>query len=128
MPENNPIPPYIREMGGVFKFGKGVMGKSTIALVTLLVVGGVAMCRLPPAGVIIVFLILVAITIAWFCKIEKFAVQHPDLAVLDGAEWRRWKVFEASAKNPGEAIDTQAELGNPLPPPEKRKELEGPDQ
>jgi hypothetical protein len=79
---------YIKEVGGVVKFGSGVLGKSSIALGILLVAVVIAVARLHSDGAIIGVLAVGAIIFfCWFRYVLKFAEEHPDIAVLEGAEW-----------------------------------------
>jgi hypothetical protein len=36
--------------------------------------------------------------LAWYFSSLAFTTRHPDIALLDGAEWTAWKRFEATAK------------------------------
>jgi hypothetical protein len=103
-------------VAGAFKFGKGVMGKSTIVLVALLLVGGVAAFRSTLLG-LAAFLTSAVICIAWFFAIRSFCIKYPDMALLDGAEWSGWKRFEARAKVKPAVIDVAPTFNPPLPPP-----------
>jgi hypothetical protein len=94
----NPIN-YLKEIGGVFKFGSGALGKSAIALGLLLLAVIIAVWRLHSDLAIIGTLVIGAFFFfLWFYRVLKFASDHPDLALLDGAEWTGWKRFEAAAK------------------------------
>jgi hypothetical protein len=101
---NGPMPngfewKNLTEIGGVFKFGSGVLGKSSIALGILLVAVISAIWKLHSDAAIIGVLVLgVVVFFLWFYGVLKFSSDHPDLAVLDGAEWSGWKKFEAAAK------------------------------
>jgi len=99
----------------VFKFGSGILGKSAIVLGVLLIGVPVAIYRLHSDWAIIGVLgIGAVIFFTWLLKVLKFSVQHPDLAMLDGAEWTGYKRFEAAAKET-------------VPTPEQRKPALGPD-
>lgn len=94
----NPIK-YFTEIGGVFKFGSGVLGKSAIAVGIFLLAIPVAVWRLHSDLAVLGALVFGAlIFLLWFFSVLRFANQHPDLALLDGAEWTGWKKFEAAAK------------------------------
>lgn len=98
MPDSDIID-RIKEVGGVFKFGSGVLGKSAIALAVLLVAVIVAAARLHSDGAILAVIgVGAVIFFAWFAYVLRFASNHPDVALLEGAEWSGWKKFEASAK------------------------------
>jgi len=89
----------IKEVGGVFKFGSGVLGKSAIALGVLLLGIVVAAARLHSDGAIIGALILGAVVFfGWLLYVLRFASKHPDIAVLEGAEWSGYQRFQAAAK------------------------------
>ena len=100
----------IKEVGGVFKFGSGVLGKSAIALGVLLVAVIIAAARLHSDGAIIAALILGAVVFfGWLIYVLQFASKHPDVAVLEGAEWSGYQRFQAAAKGytpvlPGKAV------------------------
>jgi hypothetical protein len=97
--EFNPMD-YLKEIGGVFKFGSGVLGKSAIAVGFLLVAVIVAIIKLHTEWAIVgTLLVGAAFFFVWFFKVLSFADKHPDLAMLDGAEWTSWKRFEAASKN-----------------------------
>jgi hypothetical protein len=98
MSEFDPIA-YIKEVGGVVKFGSGVLGKSAIALGVLLFGVVIAAARLHSDYAIIAVLIVGAIVFfGWLFHVLKFAEQHPDIAVLEGAEWSSFQRFQAAAK------------------------------
>ena len=108
----NPLS-YLKEIGGVFKFGSGVLGKSSIALGVLLLAVLVAVWRLHSDLAIIGTLVIGALFFfLWFYRVIRFASEHPDLALLDGAEWTGWKRFQAGAKDlnpsPEELVPTSS--------------------
>lgn len=90
---------YLKEAGGVFKFGSGVLGKSAIVVGIVLVAAVVAIWKLHSDFAILGVLAFAAIIFfLWFFKVLKFAEAHPDIAVLEGAEWSSYQRFQASAK------------------------------
>jgi len=98
MPDSDFIA-QLKEVGGVFKFGSGVLGKSAIALGVLLIAVIVAVSRLHSDMAILATIIIAVLLFAgWFRYVLKFAGEHPDVALLEGAEWMGWKRFEAAAK------------------------------
>jgi hypothetical protein len=98
----------IREVGGVFKFGSGVLGKSAIALGVLLLGIVIATARLHSDGAIIGVLILgAAAFFGWLIYVLRFASKHPDIAVLEGAEWSGYQRFQAAAKGYIPSIEEQ---------------------
>ena len=123
MTKNGGIPAYLKEMGGVFKFGQGFIGKSTIGLVSFIVLSVFAICRLPWQGVLVVFFVVVAICIGWFFCIRKFSIEHPLEALLEGSTYSEYKQFEMKTKVTPLVFDI-AQTGNPLSlPKENPKEL-----
>jgi hypothetical protein len=105
---------YIKEVGGVVKFGSGVLGKSAIALGVLLFGVVIAAARLHSDEAIIGALVLGAIVFfGWLLYVLKFASQHPDIAVLEGAEWSSFQRFQAAAKG---YVPAPAEQRPTLPP------------
>jgi hypothetical protein len=89
----------VKEVGGVFKFGSGVLGKSAIALGVLLIAVIVAAARLHSDGAIIAVIAIGAVIFfGWFAYVLKFAADHPDAALLEGAEWSSYHRFQAAAK------------------------------
>ena len=59
----------------------------------------VAVWRLHSDAAIITTLVFAALVFfLWLRHVLKFSAEHPDLALLDGAEWTGWKRFEAAAK------------------------------
>jgi len=90
---------YIKEVGGVVKFGSGVLGKSAIALAILLFAVIIAAARLHSDGAIVAVLIIgAAVFFGWLFYVLKFAAKHPDIAVLEGSEWSSFQRFQAAAK------------------------------
>jgi hypothetical protein len=104
----------VKEVGGVFKFGTGVLGKSAIALGVLLIAVIVAVARLHSDGAIIAVIIIgAALFFGWFAYVLRFAGDHPDAALLEGAEWSSYHKFQAAAKG---YTPTQAEQQPVLAP------------
>jgi len=89
----------LKEVGGIFKFGSGVLGKSAIALGVLFLAVIIAASRLHSDSYILaVIAIGVLAFFAWFFYVLKFAGKHPDVALLEGAEWTGYQRFQATAK------------------------------
>lgn len=89
----------LSEIGGGFKFGRGLLGKSAFPLGIVLIAAAIAIGRLKSDISIIVTLILSLIAFfMWFFPVLRFSEKHPDIALLEGAEWTGYKRFEASAK------------------------------
>ena len=90
---------HFSEAGGAFKFGRGVLGKSAVLIGIFLSIVVVAVYRLSSDMAIIGALLLAAVVFfVWFFYVLKFSKAHPDVALLEGAEWTGWKRFEAKAK------------------------------
>jgi hypothetical protein len=124
---------YLQEIGGVFKFGSGVLGRSSIAVGILLVVALVAVWRLHSDYAILVALALVClIVLIWFTRVMQFASKHPDVALLEGAEWSGYKKFEATAKtvvpDPPKKQPTSLPGTTPILPGSTLADLPEPDQ
>jgi hypothetical protein len=97
--EPNPILNYLKEIGGVFKLGSGVLGKSAIVIGILMVAVIAAVWRSHSDFAIVGALLIGAgLFFLWFNRVLGFASKHPDLTLLEGAEWTGWKRFEAEAK------------------------------
>lgn len=102
----NPIA-YIKEVGGVLKFGSGVLGKSAVALGILLFAIIIGAWRLHSDGAILGVIGLgVVVFLGWFFYVLDFAGKHPDVALLEGGEWTGFQRFQAAAKG---FIPSQAE-------------------
>src|SRR5712692_664876 len=90
---------WLKEMSGVFKFGKGVLGRSAIAVGIFLIAVVVAAFRLSSDKAILWDLGLgSAMFCVWFFSVLWFSGKHPDIALLEDAEWSGYKRFEAAAK------------------------------
>jgi hypothetical protein len=101
---NSDTPDFVtkmmKEVGGVFKFGRGVLGKSAIALGVLYVPISIAAFRLHSDRAILINIGIAAVLfLVWYGYILKFGSEHPEAILLDGAEWNSFKRFEAYAKN-----------------------------
>jgi hypothetical protein len=110
----------VKEVGGVFKIGTGVLGKSAVVMGVLLIAVIVAVARLHSDSAIILAIILGCLVfIAWFLFFLRFAGLHPELALLEGAEGMGGKRFEADAKgfmpHPAEMAPSQSPGRNPPP-------------
>lgn len=75
------------------------MGRSTVALiVAILMIGGISL-RIDDERMIGGCVVVVAfLFIAWFFSIMWYSTRHPDVALLEGAEWTNWKRFELGGK------------------------------
>jgi hypothetical protein len=123
----------VKEVGGVFRFGSGVLGKSAIALGFLILVIGVAVWRLHSDLAIIGAVLLAAVIFfLWFFPVLKFVSKHPDAALLDGAEWSGFQRFQATAKGVSpkalERVPTQLPGSQASLPGEKPLLFDGSDE
>jgi len=114
--------------GGAFRFGTGVMGKSAVLLCVLLVVIGIAAFKLTPtAAILAVVCIGVASFFGWLIAILRYTANHPESALLEGAEWTSWKRFEATAKGLGVPPAAPAISDPAAPAPRITAKSEDPD-
>jgi len=98
MADGNPLW-FIKEVGGVLKLRSGLLGRSAIALGFWLVVILAAVLRLHSDWAIIGVIVIGAVGFfVWFFPVIRFAQSHPAEALLEGAEWSSFKMFQASAK------------------------------
>ena len=99
MPDSNFVE-YLKEAGGIFKFGSGVLGKSAIVLGILMGAVAIGAWRLHSDVLIIVAIGSGAVIFfGWLFPVLIFASKHPDVALLEGAEWSGYQRFQAAAKN-----------------------------
>ena len=95
MPSPENIVGYFKEVGGVFKFGSGVLGKSAIAIGILMFAVIVAVWRLHSEWAILGSLGIGAVAfLIWFLFVLNFCERYPDVALLEGAEWSKYKRFQ----------------------------------
>jgi hypothetical protein len=93
-------PRLLKEIGGIFRFGRGALGRSAVVIVVLIVAVIVGALRAKSdIAIISALLIGVAIFLIWFFRVLQFAEKHPDIALLEGGEWTGWKRFEARTKS-----------------------------
>jgi hypothetical protein len=85
--DNNPFNLW-KHFAGVFRFGKGLLGRSSITLIALLALGFAAIWKLHSDALILaVFTIGAVIFLIWYFRIERFADKHPLEALLEGGEY-----------------------------------------
>lgn len=97
----------ITQGNGAFKFGKGVMGKSAFAIGGLITLGVISIIWQSPLAFAIDIL-FAALFIWWYRDIKEFAIEHPEHALLDGAEWVNYQKFIAKSKHYPGIVDTSA--------------------
>jgi hypothetical protein len=77
-----------KHFAGSFRFGKGLLGRSSIALVALMGLGLAAICRLrSDLQIIAVFAVCALIFLIWYFRVERFANKNPLEALLEGGEY-----------------------------------------
>jgi hypothetical protein len=90
---------WLKEVGGIFKFGTGILAKSAIVLTVLLIAIIIAASRLHSDSYIVAVVgVGVIAFFIWLFSVLKFAGNHPDIALLEGAEWSGYQRFQAAAK------------------------------
>jgi hypothetical protein len=100
MPDLDQLVTVVKEVGGAFKFGSGVLGKSAIAVGIVMLAVLVAVFRLhSDASIIAVIIVGAIVLLIWFFSVLVFAAKHPDLALLEGAEWTGFQRFRSEAKD-----------------------------
>jgi hypothetical protein len=77
-----------KHVEGVFRFGRGLLGRSSIAYIALLTLGISAIWKLhSDVLVMAVFSIGAAIFLIWYFRVEKFASKNPLEALLEGGDY-----------------------------------------
>jgi hypothetical protein len=77
-----------KHFAGVFRFGRGLLGRSAIALVALLALGFAAIWKLHSDILIVaIFVIAAAIFLIWYFRVERFANKNPLEALLEGGDY-----------------------------------------
>ena len=107
---------WIREVGGVFRLGSGVLGKSAIALGIFIAVCGIAVLKLHSDTAILIALGIIFVAFfVWFFPVLRFCKDHPDAALLDGSEWTGYQRDQIAAKGytptPGDMANLQIAPG-----------------
>lgn len=84
-------------VGGMFRFGKGIVGKSAIVVGVLLLSVLVGVSRVSGnLAIISVLGIGVLILMIWLFPILHYARKHPQAVLLEGAEWKNWSDQQVS--------------------------------
>jgi hypothetical protein len=122
MPEHTTLSVF-KDIGGIFRFGSGLLGKSSIVLVALIAAGATAMWRLRSDWAILtVVVLLVLVFVLWYHRLIKFAHAHPDVAVLEGVEYTaHHKMVLAAAKGQPPVDSRDSRLGLMKPKSEQRE-------
>jgi hypothetical protein len=86
--DNNSHDVFWKNFAGVFRFGRGLLGRSSIALVAVLALGFAAIWRLHTEALIVTIFVLGAILfLIWYFRAEKFASKNPLEALLEGGDY-----------------------------------------
>lgn len=136
-----PIPPELEALKRLadasqkVKIGQGVVGRTTGCAIVFLAVWGLALWKLSGNPWLDIPIMAAAFVITgvfvWFVRSTRdYAVKHPALAMLEGAEFVQYKQVEAQAK--GLKIEGSARPVSdpkaPLPLTSKKKRLRQADQ
>lgn len=82
------------------KLGNGVVGKATNALIALIALMAVIAYRSNPDMQIYILGTAVFVFLIFFIAVMIFAVKHPNIAVLEGAELIAWRQMDMAASDP----------------------------
>ena len=86
------------ESGDRVRLGRGVVGRTTYAVVAALVVLALVAWRGDPAMLFWIAVLTLVLFLAYFGGVLWFAHRHPGVALLEGAELLRWRQTELAAK------------------------------
>ncbi|MCZ6691300.1 MAG: hypothetical protein O7H41_17065 [Planctomycetota bacterium] len=90
----------ISSVGEAARSGKGLLGKSTVAILLVETVLGVGIWKLESDGLRLVGMGLATfLFLTWFLYIARHTRDYPDSALLEGAEWFGYKQFEMTSKS-----------------------------
>lgn len=84
--------------GGAFRFGRGIVSRSSVVILVFMVAVAAAAFTVPGTAKLWVLAIGAVLFLVWHFSSLWFTVRYPDIALLDGAEWTEWKRWEAAAK------------------------------
>jgi hypothetical protein len=127
MPTEEIIERIAQSAGGAFRFGKGIVSRSSVVLLVFMIAVALTVLGLPGLWKLAGLGIGGAVYLIWYFASLRFTKEHPDLALLDGAEWSAWKKFEASAKGVP-ALGDASPITNPqLPAPTEVPSLPAPE-
>jgi hypothetical protein len=97
------------------KFGSGVVGKTSYAVYSLILVWGVILWRLSGSAalnscLLVGGVIVTGVVCWWIRSTQKFAEKNPSAALLEGAQLLEYKRFEAQAKGQPSLSGSQTNL------------------
>lgn len=96
------------------RLSRGVVGRTTYAIVAFLAVMAVAFSRASPEWVIWLALLTAIVFVIYFVGVLLFARRYPGVALLEGAELLRWEQTQLAAKGIG-PLPPQPPLPAPIP-------------
>ena len=104
------------------RLGRGVVGRTTYAVVVALGVLGVVASRVDLEALLWVAGLVVGLFVLYFAGVLFFAQRNPGTALLEGAELLRWRQSELAAKGlgriaPAPALQEPAEPAGGQEPP-----------
>lgn len=99
-----------KHVAGVFRFGKGLLGRSSIALVALLALGFAAILKLHSDALILsVFVIGTVVFLIWYFRVERFSAKYPLESLLEGGEYTAHHQMLLASKGQPTIISTTAD-------------------
>ncbi|WP_238255370.1 hypothetical protein [Methylorubrum podarium] len=119
---SNEIPDWLRRLPfKEVRFGPGIVGKTSYAVLALIALWLVIAWKISPdalqsCALIFAGLIVTAVVVWWISSTQKFAERNPAQAVLEGAEFVDYKKFEAQTKGQETIIEGTA-IENPQAQP-----------
>ena len=112
----------LTEAYGRIKFPRGVVGKTSHAMIALLILWAIIAVRLSSNSLadplLVVGLIATAVFIWWTRSTQRFAERNPGQAMLDGAEFLDYYKFDVQTKGlpPAGHAPLITDPGKPPPP------------
>ncbi len=84
------------------KLGRGVVGKTTWALLSIIALLAIVASRVSVDWMLLLISGAgIVLFIVYLFKVLAFADKHPDLALLEGAELVKWRQMDVAAKGAG---------------------------
>lgn len=92
---------WLQKVAGRLRLGPGVVGKSSAIGLGVLVVLGVAAWRIDNNPWLVVFIAIAGIAFAyWLIRRQfQYAEDHPETALLEGAELVAWRQMQMSTRD-----------------------------
>ena len=93
-------------VGGMFRWGSGILGKTAIAFAVFEAAGFAAIFNLHSDGMIMGVLALMMLAFfAWYLLLLRFCDQHPAETLLEGIHWAQYQQQQMSKGQPVITID-----------------------